>query len=87
MEERKALPFAVNFQHFLLIGNPVQVPVIDSRRIMDTENINVLDFPAARFKMRNNPTKRCTGISAWENIFVHEDTPELRSATSSPGRS
>jgi hypothetical protein len=44
-------PFTVFLCDFILVCDPVLVPTPDGCRVMNTQNINVLDFKSGRFKL------------------------------------
>lgn len=60
----------------LLVADPVQVPSVDSRRVVDAQNVDVLDLKACALQLANNPAKRARSISTREDIFVHEKSPD-----------
>lgn len=43
---------------------------------MNSNSVNALDLETSTLKLVNDPAKRGGGISARENIFVHEQTPD-----------
>lgn len=44
-------PVTILGYHFLLVLNPVLVPPVDRRGVMDTEDINVLDLETSTFQL------------------------------------
>jgi len=43
--------FTISFDHTVLVGEPILVPAIDSSRVVNAEDVNVLDFEASTFKL------------------------------------
>jgi hypothetical protein len=62
--------------HLLSVINLVQVPLPNGGAIVDTQDIDVLDFKTSCFNLPDDPPKRAGGISTWEDILVHEETPK-----------
>lgn len=50
-------PLAVSLDDSLLIANPVLVPAIDGGRIVNTKDVNVLDFKAGTLELHDTLTK------------------------------
>jgi hypothetical protein len=46
-------PLAISLDDRLLIANPVLVPPINSCRIVNTKDVNVLDFKTGALKLHN----------------------------------
>jgi hypothetical protein len=46
-------PLAISLDDRLLIANPVLVPTIDSCRIVDTKDVDVLDFKTGTLKLHD----------------------------------
>lgn len=75
----------------VLVADPVFIPTVDGSRVMDTKNVNVLDFETSTLELErvscgrdqkrqktclaNDPSKRARSISTREDVFVHEKTP------------
>jgi hypothetical protein len=68
--------FSIFLDNLILVGEPVLVPTPESSRVVDTKNINVLDFKSDRLDLVDNPTKGATCIGTREDILVHEQTPD-----------
>lgn len=58
-----------------LFPNPVSVPSPQSSRIVHTNVINTDNFEPNRFHTTSKETQWSRGISTWENVFVHEQSP------------
>jgi len=43
--------FTIGFDHIVLVLDPVLVPAIDSGRVVDTEDINILNFETSAFEL------------------------------------
>jgi len=43
--------FAVGFDHVVLVIDPVLVPAIDSGRVVNAEDVNILNFKASTFEL------------------------------------
>lgn len=43
---------------------------------MNADGITVLDLEAGALKLVNKPAQRSRGVSTWEDVFVHEQTPD-----------
>ena len=43
--------FTVRFDHVVLVIDPVLVPAIDSGRVVNAEDVNILDFEASAFEL------------------------------------
>lgn len=43
---------AVRSNHLVLVADPVLVPSVEGCRIMDTENVNILDLKTSTFKLK-----------------------------------
>lgn len=75
-EDPDAVPaLAVRLEDLVLVGDPVEVPPVERGRVMNAEDINVLDLEASRLQLVDDPAEGARGISAGEDIFVHEKTP------------
>lgn len=44
-------PFTIGFDNVLLIADPVLVPLVNGRRIMNTEDINILDLKTGTLEL------------------------------------
>lgn len=75
-EDPDAVPaFTILSNNLLSVINPVQVPLPNGGAIVDTQDIDVLDLKTGCFNLPDDPPKRAGGISTWEDILVHEETP------------
>ena len=75
-EDPDAVPtLAVDLDHLLLVADPVLVPAPDGSRVVDTEDIDVLDFKASGLDLLDNPAEGARSIRAGEDVLVHEETP------------
>lgn len=74
-------PFlAVLGENVVLVAEPVLVPPPESGRVVNAEDVNVLDLEPCVFHCLEVPVQRARSISAREHIFVHEETPGRRLA-------
>jgi len=64
-------PSAVLGDDGILITQPILIPPPERRRVMNTEDINILHLKASGFDLSNNPAKRAAGVRSWEDILVH----------------
>ena len=62
--------------NLLAVCHPVSVPSPESGGVMDTDSINALDLKTSTFKLVDEESKRSRRVSTWENILVHEKTPD-----------
>ena len=62
--------------HLFSVLNPVQVPPPYRCTIVDAQNIDVLDLKSGGLYLPNHPPERAGSISTWEDVLVHEETPE-----------
>lgn len=46
---------AILLQHLVLVGDPVLVPAVDCSRIMNTQNINILNLKSSRLELITSP--------------------------------
>jgi len=44
-------PLAISLQDLVLVANPVLVPAVDSGRVVDAQNINVLDLETSTLEL------------------------------------
>ena len=42
---------------------------------MDTEDVDGFDFESGTFDLVDDPPDRAGCVCAWEDVFVHEETP------------
>lgn len=50
------------------------VPSKDSGRVVDTENVDLLDLEADLLKLLDDPVKGDRGVGSGEDVLVHEET-------------
>lgn len=67
---------AVLGNNVVAVAQPVSVPSPESRRVVDTDSVNRLGLEAGSLKVVDEKTKRRGGISTWEDVSVHEKTPD-----------
>jgi len=60
----------------VLVAQPVEVPAVERSRVVDTEDIDILDLKAGRLELGGDPAKRARRIGAGEDILVHEEAPK-----------
>ena len=65
----------VLLDNLVLIADPILVPTVDGCRVVDTKNVDILNFKSSRLELTDNPTERTRGVRTGEDILVHEDTP------------
>jgi len=68
-------PITVLLDYLVLVADPVLVPAVDSRRVVDAKNVNVLNLKSSGLELVDDPAKRTGGVCTGEDILVHEDTP------------
>lgn len=72
-------PFlAVLGLNLLAVAHPVSVPVPESRGVVNTVGVNGLDFETSTLELINEPSEWGGSISSWEDVSVHEKTPEMQ---------
>lgn len=69
-------PLAILGNDLVLVGEPVPVPSPEGSRVVDTNGINTLNFPAGLLALVNVETERSGSVSAGEDVLVHEQTPD-----------
>lgn len=76
-EDPDAVPaVTIGSDNLVLVRDPVLVPVPDGGRVVNTEDVNVLDLKAVIFELTNDPVESAACIGTREDIFVHEQTPD-----------
>lgn len=60
----------------ILVGDPVSIPSPESGRVVDTNGIDVLDFPSRTFDRANVVVEWARSVGAREDVLVHEETPD-----------
>ena len=60
----------------LLVAEPVSVPSPQSGGVVDTDGIDRLALETGTLKVVNKETKWGRGISSWEDVSVHKETPD-----------
>ena len=76
---RKTYPepsLAVLSLDLVAVTHPVPVPSPQSRRVMYTNGISILQFETGTLELINDESDRCAGVCAREDIFVHEQAPD-----------
>lgn len=68
--------FAIGGSDRLLVRHPVQVPAVDSGRVMDSDGVDVLDLETSALELLDDPVQGHGGISTGEDVLGHEETPD-----------
>lgn len=67
---------AILVNDLLLVTKPVSVPSPQGGRVVDTNVVDQHDLETGTFKFSNNKVQRSRSIGTWENVLVHEKTPD-----------
>ncbi len=75
--EPDAVPAVTVLLHDLvLVADPVLVPAPEGGRVVDAEDVDVLDLEAGGLELIDDPAERAGGVGAGEDVLVHEETPD-----------
>ena len=76
-EDPDAVPaLAVCGDDLVLVRDPVFIPSVNGGGVVHAKNIDAFDLEAGLLTLVNYPRDRAGSISAREDVFVHEETPE-----------
>lgn len=62
--------------NLVTVAHPVAVPLPESRRVVNTNGIDILDLKASTLQLVNDKAERSRSIGTGENVLVHEQTPD-----------
>lgn len=69
-------PDTVLSDNGLLVTEPVSVPSPESGRVVNTDGVDRFALETGGLKVVNEETKWSRGVGSWEDVSVHEKTPD-----------